>query len=81
MTFDKEMKDLSAKAAKASRKEENCKNNAHVYEVFCLSALRPRCGKKAFGGTSNPKSWIYVEQVCAPICKNVLPARAGSTFT
>ena len=28
MTFDEQMKDLSAKAAKASRKEENCKNNA-----------------------------------------------------
>ena len=25
MTIDEEMKDLSAKAAKASRKEENCK--------------------------------------------------------
>ena len=29
MTIDEEMKDLSAKAAKASRKQENCKNNAH----------------------------------------------------
>ena len=28
VTFDEEMKDLSAKAAKASRKEENCKHNA-----------------------------------------------------
>ena len=27
MTIDEEMKDLSAKVAKASRKEENCKNN------------------------------------------------------
>ena len=26
MTIDEEMKDLSAKAAKASRKQENCKN-------------------------------------------------------
>ena len=27
MTIDEEMKDLSAKAAKASRKQEKCENN------------------------------------------------------
>ena len=39
MTIDEEMKDLSAKAAKASRKEENCKNNAQFVIVFCNQAL------------------------------------------
>ena len=39
MTIDEEMKDLSAKAAKASRKEENCKNNAQFAIVFCNQAL------------------------------------------
>ena len=39
MTIDEEMKDLSAKAAKASRKEENCKNNAVFPIVFFNQAL------------------------------------------
>ena len=39
MPIDKEMKELSAKAAKASRKEENCKNNAQFAFVFCNQAL------------------------------------------
>ena len=39
MTIDEEMKDLSAKAAKASRKEENCKNNTQFAIVFCNQAL------------------------------------------
>ena len=39
MTIDEEMKDLSAKAAKASRKEENCKNNAQFPIVCCNQAL------------------------------------------
>ena len=39
MTIDEEMKDLSAKAAKASRKEETCKNNAQFAIVFCNQAL------------------------------------------
>ena len=39
MTIDEEMKDLSAKAAKASRKEESCKNNAQFAIVFCKQAL------------------------------------------
>ena len=34
MTIDEDMKDLFAKAAKASRKEENCKNNAQFGIVF-----------------------------------------------
>ena len=34
MTIDEEMKDLSAKAAKASRKQENCRNNAQFPFVF-----------------------------------------------
>ena len=34
MTIDEEMKDLSAKAAKASRKQENCKHNAQFAIVF-----------------------------------------------
>ena len=38
MTIE-EMKDLSAKVAKASRKEENCKNNAQFPIVFCNQAL------------------------------------------
>ena len=39
MTIDEEMKDLSVKAAKASRKEENCKNNAQFSK--CLFAIKP----------------------------------------
>ena len=45
MTIDEEMKDLSAKAAKASRKEENCKNNKHFAIVFYNQALPRRRGK------------------------------------
>ena len=39
MTIDEEMKDLSAKAAKANRKEENCKNEIQLSYVFCNQAL------------------------------------------
>ena len=39
MTIDEEMKDLSAKAAKASRKEENCKNDVQFSNAFCNQAL------------------------------------------
>ena len=42
MTFDEEMKDLSANAAKASRKDENCKYNAQFAIVFCNQALPRR---------------------------------------
>ena len=34
MTIDEEMKDLSAKAAEASRKQEKCENNAQFAIVF-----------------------------------------------
>ena len=39
MTIDEEMKDLSAKAAKANRKQENCKNNTRFPIVFLKQAL------------------------------------------
>ena len=45
MTIDEEMKDLSAKAAKASRKDENCRNNAQFAIVFCNQALPRWRGK------------------------------------
>ena len=38
-TIDEEMKDLSAKAAKASRKQENCRNNTRFAIVCCNQAL------------------------------------------
>ena len=34
MTIDEEMKDLSAKAAKASRKQKKCENNMRFAIVF-----------------------------------------------
>ena len=39
MTIDEEMKDLFAKAAKASRKKENYKNNVQLAIDFCNQAL------------------------------------------
>ena len=39
MTIDEEMKDLFAKAAKASRKEETRKTEAQFSNVFCNQAL------------------------------------------
>ena len=45
MTIDEEMKELSAKAAKASRKQENCKNNTQFPTIFCKQALPRRKGK------------------------------------
>ena len=45
MTIDEEMKELSAKAAKASRKQENCKNNARFAIVFLNQALPRWRGK------------------------------------
>ena len=39
MTIDEEMKDLSAKAAKASRKQEKCENNTQFAIVFVNQAL------------------------------------------
>ena len=34
MAIDEEMRHLGAKALKASRKKENCKNNTHIYGGF-----------------------------------------------
>ena len=39
MTIDEEMKDLSAKAAKASRKQEKCENNIQFANIFLNLAL------------------------------------------
>ena len=39
MTIDEEMKELSAKAAKASRKQEKCENNIQFAIVFLNLAL------------------------------------------
>ena len=39
MTIDEEMKELSAKAAKASRKQEKCENNVSLAIVFLNLAL------------------------------------------
>ena len=39
MTIDEEMKDLSAKAAEASRKQEKCENNTRFAIVFLNLAL------------------------------------------
>ena len=40
MRTDEEMKDLIAKAAKASRKKENCKNNTQFAIVFEIRPCR-----------------------------------------
>ena len=45
MTIDEEMKDLFAKAAKASRKKESCENNTQFAIVFCNQALPRWRGK------------------------------------
>ena len=48
MTIDEEMKELSAKAAKASRKQEKCENNKWFAIVFLNQALprwRVKIGK------------------------------------
>ena len=39
MTIDEEMKDLSAMAAEASRKQEKCENNTRFAIVFLNQAL------------------------------------------
>ena len=41
MTIDEEMKDLSAKAAKASRKQEKCENNTR-FAIVLLNLALPR---------------------------------------
>ena len=45
MTIDEEMKDLSAKAAEASRKQEKCENNTQSTTVFLNQALPRWMGK------------------------------------
>ena len=45
MTIDEEMKELSAKAAKASRKQEKCENNTRFAIVFLNQALPRWRGK------------------------------------
>ena len=45
MTIDEEMKDLSVKAAKASRKQEKCENNTRFAIVFLNQALPRWRGK------------------------------------
>ena len=39
------MKDLSVKAAKASRKQENCKNNTRLAIVFAIKPCRDGASK------------------------------------
>ena len=51
MTIDEEMKDLSAKAAKASRKEENCKNNTQFPMFFAIKPCRD-------GGSKSEKRYL-----------------------
>ena len=50
MTIDEEMKDLSAKAAKASRKQENCRNNHKLLLYFAIKPCRD-------GGSKSEKRW------------------------
>ena len=54
MTIDEEMKDLSAKAAKASRKQEKCENNASFAIVFVKSSLAAMEGQKRKNGAKMP---------------------------
>ena len=66
MTIDEEMKELSAKAAKASRKQEKFGNNFRFAVVFLTFSF--------FG----PSWFEYASKLL--IYLNILPARAGSTF-
>ena len=54
MTIDEEMKDLSAKAAEASRKQEKCKNNASFVIVFFKSSLAAMEGQNRKNGAKMP---------------------------
>ena len=54
MTIDEEMKDLFAKAAKVSRKEENCKNEAQFYNCFLQSSLVAMEGQNPKNGAKMP---------------------------
>ena len=72
--------DLKHRKIKGSHKAGSCANNIHFSKLFCKSALRPRCGKKAFRGTSNPKGWIFVEHDYVPICKKRVSCCSGEYF-
>ena len=52
--MDEEMKDLSAKAAKASPKKENCKNNAQFSDAFLQSSLVAMEGQSPKNGANMP---------------------------
>ena len=54
MTIDEEMKELSAKAAKASRKQEKCGNNTRFAIVFFKSSLAAMEGQKRKDGAKMP---------------------------
>ena len=54
MTIDEEMKDLSLKAAKASRKTENCKNNAQFSYCFLQSSFAAMEGQNRKNGAKMP---------------------------
>ena len=53
-TIDEEMKDLFAKAAKASRKQENCKNNEQFPFVFLQASLAAIEGQNRKNGAKMP---------------------------
>ena len=52
--MDEEMKDLSAKAAKASPKKENCKHNAQFCNCFLQSSLVAMEGQNPKNGAKMP---------------------------
>ena len=54
MTIDEEMKELSAKAAKANRKQEKCKNNTRFAIVFVKSSPAAMEGQKWKNGAKMP---------------------------
>ena len=54
MTIDEEMKDLFAKAARASPKQENCKNNAQFPNCFLQSSLAAMVGQNSKSGARMP---------------------------
>ena len=81
MTIDEEMKDLSAKAAKASRKEEKCKNNVQFPIVFAIKPCRDRGSKSekryldAFNNAYERAEHAIFKgpSWCVPISRIVLP--------
>ena len=54
MTIDEEMKELSAKAAKASRKQEKCENNKQFANCFLQSSLAAMEGQNRKNGAKMP---------------------------